>query len=283
MSYTFGASDFDDISGTLAQIGASATACLVGGWYYPTTLTAGRGYWSAGNFTGAEVAPTTSEIRIKSDNVTTDGVWDTSGAGVATNQWHFMMLMGSFLSTGPAVDWRAWLGIGLDPPQEISLTQVTAPAGNCSGSTSMICGSKGPSSALAFQGEVGQMWWLRCTTSTTAASRSLIPSATGGVITAEEAQYVYETMVLPMWRNEYPERVFFRMQQNNVASCMLYSSLNGPNPCERTIADINAAGSWGGDVLTLSGVTLSGNRCPRPDILVAQTRTASHAALRRRL
>lgn len=254
MSYTFGGATGDDINGVTNNMGATNTASIVAGWWYPTTLTAGRGYWSAGSVFGAEVGTTTSEIRLRTDNVT-DGAWDTSGAGIATNKWWFLAFANSCLNAGPATAWRVWVGDLDTRPTEVTVSVNTANSGNFSGATGMVQGNKGATGTVSFQGEGGSMTWIRTLSPNV---NGLVPVATSGTITNAEAQYMLERIVLPLWAGEVPPWFRTRVQTGNVANAMHYPDCASHR--EFTIGDGQGTG---GDALNRNGVTFSGMRTPR--------------------
>jgi len=196
MPYTFGGATTDDIAATgQLAAGADNTATFVAGWWYPTTLTATRGYWSAGNVFGAEVDTTTSEFRLRTDN-TTDGQWVTSGAGIAINQWWFLAFLNAAENTTVAGAWRVWVGRADLEPAVITPTVATSRSGNYTGSTAWAIGNKGTGS-LAFQGDIG---WVVTATCNTVGINNPFRIATSGTISDAEARIVYEHWVWPLWR-----------------------------------------------------------------------------------
>lgn len=196
MAYTFGGATTDDatVAASVAAGGNSGTL-LVAGWWRPTTLTAGRTYWSAGNVLRCEVDATTSELRLVTDN-TTDGQWTTSGAGVVVNKWCFLAFFGSFNNTGPAAAWRVWVGDEHTLSAAITPTQAVAPAGNFTSSGNIYAGNAGTGS-VAFQGQIGWMF------AGSAANVSVIGPwgvAASGVIDAADELRAYKTWVQPLWK-----------------------------------------------------------------------------------
>jgi len=200
MAYTFGAGTGDDINwASQATIMATARSVLVCGWWYPTTLTAGRGIWSAHttNINGAEIAAATNEIVLRTDNVTTDGQWTTTGAGLTLNTWTFLAFMSSTLNGTPSAAWRVWSGTIDTPPIECTVTQNTAPAGNFTGGAIFYIGNKG-TGTVAFQGIIDEVGF--CTTAAAAgASTHPFSLAAIGAITDAEALFTYERFIVPYW------------------------------------------------------------------------------------
>lgn len=197
MGFTFGGATSDDINVTgPVTAGADNTASMVAGWWYPTTLTATRGYWSCGTTFGAEIDSTTSEIRMRTDN-TTDGQWLTSGAGITTNKWWFIAWLNAAENTSVAGAWRVWVGDAETAPVEISVSNPTPRSGNYSGSTSYVVGNKGSTGTLAFQGDIGWVSWLL--SSHTTLPNNMFNLAASGVIDQTEADWNLWNWVQPLW------------------------------------------------------------------------------------
>lgn len=197
MAYTFGALTSDNISiAATLTTGANTNACLVMGWWLPTTLTATRGLWSFGTVFGAEVAGTTSEIILRTDN-TTDGQWTTTGAALTVDTWTFLAFLGSFRNTGPAAAWRVWSGTVDTPPVECTVTQNTAPAGNFTGNGTFTIGNKASTGTVAWQGDIDQVVFL--TVSAAVPGRCPLPHTGNGNIAQSDADYIYQTLVAPYW------------------------------------------------------------------------------------
>lgn len=256
MSYTCGAATGNDIAMTLISTGATGTSCFVAGWWKPTTLTATRGLWSAGNIFGAEIDTTTSELRLRTDN-TTDGQWTTTGVGLTVGEWKFLAFANSCNNTGPAAAWVVWAGTGDTAPQRVTVTQATAPVGNFTGSTAVVLGNKGTGN-FAFQGEIGPAVFA-----THAGSiRGYVPTTVAGTINQEGIDAVYQRLVLPIWRGEWCPLTLRhpRMDFAQVSTAMFVTSLDLALPVKTDI-HANATAPFG--TITLNGVTLSQERCPR--------------------
>lgn len=196
MAWTYGGGTGDDstFSGGIQTIGADNGSYLVAGWWYPTTLTAGRGYWSAGNIHGATVGPTTSEMRLVTDN-TTDGVWDSSGAGIVTNEWQFLAWLYATENTTVPGAVRFWRGAANTPPTEISVTNSTARSGNYTGSSSITIGNIG-TGVVAFQGDID---WAIFLANGVIGINNPFTIGTSGVIDNVVAANVLNRWVLPIW------------------------------------------------------------------------------------
>lgn len=196
MPYTFGGVVGSRATFTVSPtMGASGSAGVFTGWFRPTTLTATRRYFSAGSIFGAEVASTTSEITLRTDN-TTDGQWTTSGAGITTNKWYFIAIMWSTNNTGPAAAWRVWIGTEDTPPVEVTVTQNTAPVGNFTGSGTLTFGNTGANN-VSYQGDLAEQSLLTITT-----LGWLGLTSTAGTITQGEADRVLTNYVQHMWRGD---------------------------------------------------------------------------------
>lgn len=200
MAYTFGGGTGDDLTfGVGLSFGTNSNAQFVAGWWRPTTLTATRGLWSAGNVWGAEIDTTTDELRLRSDN-TTDGQWTTTGVDLAVNEWKFLAFLITQTNTGPAVAWKVWAGTIDTPPVAVTVTQAVAPAGNNVGSSNFYLGNKG-TGTVAFQGDIGNAL-VHCSGATNTAQLHPFGLAAAGVISAEAEALVLSRHVLPFWRGE---------------------------------------------------------------------------------
>lgn len=204
MPYTFGAATTDDITWTAGSSGfGNGVHTFACGWFYPTTLTAGRTYFSYGNVASLTIAPTTSEFRVITDG-TVDGVWDTTGAGIVVSKWQFIALLATMTATGMAAAFRVWVGDGITRPVAFTPAVVTAPTVAFTGSTSRTVGNKGTGS-LAFQGDIG--WAVLAAQANATALRNPIHQ-TSGSISADEELLCYNSLVYPLWRGEWPFELF---------------------------------------------------------------------------
>jgi len=204
MSYTFGAGTGDDINtASVLQYGNTNVTTFVAGWWYPTTLTLTRGYWSGGNTFGAEVDTTTSQLRFRTANGTTGGQWTTSGTAITTGKWWYMAFLNTNNNTGTAAAWRCWIGDAETAPVEQTVTVATAPSGTFVGNATAYLGNKG-TGTVAFQGDIG--WGVFISANTSIAS--ILPIATAGAITNDEASLIYDRLAYPCWRGitkpDYP-------------------------------------------------------------------------------
>jgi hypothetical protein len=201
MSYKFGAANSNDIVATANRtLCADGSVQFICGWWYPTTLTSGRGYWSAGNTIGSEVDSTTSELRVRTDN-STDGQWITTGAGIVVDKWHFIAWLNCTENTGTLTEWRVWVGTQDSEPVQITPTVSTAPSGNFNSASTRYLGNKGTSSTLAFLGDIGWGFWLVVDSQ---GMPNALNSATVGVIGPGEDDFVRERLVFPIWRGRPP-------------------------------------------------------------------------------
>lgn len=184
-------------------IGAASSATLFAGWFLPTTLTAGRGFWSAGNIIGLEVGGTTSEVvgRIQS---ATNGVYTSSGAGIAINNWYFIAHYIDATNTGPNSNQFLWIGTIESPPVEQTFTQTTAPVGAFSSQTAMVVGNKGAAGTTAFQGEVGNCFLATQSTNTRGPFNlsAFGPTGKDANQLATEKAGLLNNFIIPWWRGE---------------------------------------------------------------------------------
>lgn len=208
MPLTFGAATSNYSNIVTLSFGTSGLAGLFTGWFYPTTLTAGRYLFSMGtnsttaNF-GVKVGTTTSTLQLSSATAT-PGLWTATAdttlfpSGIVTNQWYFIAGLCSIV-TGPTVSWRMWIGTESTPPTPMTITQNTAPAGALATGTTYI-GNNSNVGTASFQGDIGQIMFLYATGSTT----SPLPIATAGTISADEALLIEQTYLLPVWLGNHP-------------------------------------------------------------------------------
>lgn len=207
MAWTFGGvNNSRMVTSIFANIGNTQSMSLICGWWYPTTLTAGRAYWSSGPTVSARVAATTSEMTLHTDN-TTDGQWTTSGAAIAVNEWKFLAFMLTCFNTGPAAAWRVWVGKNDTVPTEVTVTLNTAPVGNFTGGTTIIMGQLGTSGTVAFQGDIGD--YVGISQSPVTVGRGPLGLAAFGAITQDEADNALNRLVIPIWKGDpFPEQAF---------------------------------------------------------------------------
>jgi len=257
MAYNF-ASTGDDLRIThIDSLGNSNTRWLLAGWFYPTTLTAGRHYWGAGTTTGVRIAATTSEIEIITIN-TTDGVAITSGAGIVTDVWQFIAIFMQCSNTGPILETRVWVGTLDTPPVEIPTSLSTSPAGNFSGAGNLNVGNAGNTTSLGFQGDVG---WQIALGNSPPGNHG--PTTVGSTVAMAQAEtdHIFRTHVIPIWRGDH------EMSNYNVGS----GSGTGMSiatlwPCDTSPQDCIAPMSGTPTLNNMSsfGPTFVQTRAPRP-------------------
>lgn len=254
MSYTFGAGTGDDITATASNaVNANLNACLTVGWWYPTTLTATRGYFSAGNVYGMEVDTTTSELRLRTDN-TTDGQWATAGAGITINNWWYIAHIASTTNTGPAAAHRVWVGSASDPPAEVTVSVSVAPSGNFTSSAIRYAGNKG-TGTLAFQGDVG---WMSQVSSNGAAPQ-MFGIAAAGTISNAEADLIKAQWVIPLWLGRPNLQQAVQMPATSGFS-VIHFPLNTGLVCYHYGHD---PAIFANPAVTINGATFSSNFPPR--------------------
>lgn len=261
MAYTLGAGTGDDItwSASPTAFGSGSTQ-LVCGWWYPTTLTATRGLWSAGNTIGAEIDTTTDELRLRTDN-TTDGQWTTTGVDLVVNEWRFIAFLNTNINTGPAAAWRVWAGGVASAPVECTVTNAVAAVGNFTGSSSFTLGNKG-TGTLAFQGDVGDAGYIY--TGTVGAAVNPFSIATAGTITNTEAGFVYQRFVLPFWLGKgwRCDGALRNHGSSGIALEYAYACTTNLFQVRRSQTTNNTV--FSGLAPTINGATWSQNGSPRP-------------------
>lgn len=251
MAYTFGALNTDDVS-IASHLNSNGGGHCVFGWWYPTTLTAGNIYWGASSLTKIAVGPTTSELRIHIDRATTDAVWDSSGAGIAVNNWYFIATVRS--SNAGDQNMRLWIGTEANHPLEVSISASTAGAGAETASSTASVGNASTSATTAFIGDIEQVLDMRWANSVAAP----LANETPATITQAESDYFYQTCVVPYWLGD-PQPTWVR--GTNTAGYVFDLSGSGPQ------LDIHQRGTTQRltpEALTVNGATYSNRRAPRP-------------------
>lgn len=210
MAYTFGSATSDNLTWTDsgATYAATARSNLVCGWFYPTTLTAGRCLWSVGAINRCAIATTTSEIDLFVDR-TTDSQHTTSGLGLVVNEWHFIAVLGSFFNTGPVATYRVWRGVGTGIPQLVTVNQTAAGNGNSTSSTIVTVGNASSAGTVAFQGDIARFDYIAGTL-----DNSLVRTV-NGTISGDDEKFIYNQCVIPIWQNELPRYFESGTQSNN--------------------------------------------------------------------
>lgn len=205
MSWEFGSTTTDSLQFGLTNNHASGgTSLFVCGWWYPTTLTATRRLWSLAAVIGVEINTTTSELRLKTDN-TTDGQWTTSGVNLTLNEWKFIAFFGTFTNTGPAAQWRVWAGTVETCPAEVTVSVAVAPVGNFVAASAFNLGNT-QAGSVSWQGLIGNANTIVC--SAGSLQNFPLPNTTSGTITNDEANIVFQQLVIPYWSGEsFPHRV----------------------------------------------------------------------------
>lgn len=261
MPYTFGGGTGDDINfGTGQGALASNSTWAVFGWYYPTTLTAGRTLFSAGSTANcAVIGATTSELELLTAYSTTPGKWTTSGLGLTTNTWTFIAVAISVHDTGPLMSCRVWAGSISTVPVEISVSQTTAPAGTATSSGTWYIGNKG-TGVLAFQGDIDMMDFGHG--GGTGINSTLLMPAANGSITQAEADLFLALYVIPIWTGDHAaiDRGRGNIAQPSTAKWFIdLSAGGGSSGRPANVSDPEVA-------LSINGATVSNNACPRPPI-----------------
>lgn len=258
MAYTFGAGTGDDVTWTGSiSLGATARASLVYGWWLPTTLTATRGLWSAGNVYGAEVDLITDELTLRTDGATTDGQWSTTGVDLAVDEWKFIACFGTSLSGTPDMAWRVWAGTIGSAPVEVTVTNIIPQVGNFAGSAVFYLGNKG-TGTVAFEGDIDEAGFIATAASATAGLPFGL--AAYGACTDTEAAFIYQRFVLPLWLGEFPRQAIWSAI-GTPSTEHAHISLRSLPQVRRTASSDTVLS---GVAPTINGATVSQNRGPRP-------------------
>lgn len=268
MPLTFGAatSNVGTIVTTAGAVGSTGTAGLFTGWFYPTTLTAGRyllalaATSTTANY-GCRIGTTTSTLQLSSNTGTTPGTWTATAdstifpSGITINQWWFIAGLVSVV-TGPTIAWRMWLGTETQPPIAMTITQNTAPVGTLGTlATNFIGNNTATSPTASFQGDLGQINLIFCTTDINAP----LPIATAGTITTDEQLLIEQQYVLPLWSGKHPGH--FPRTGTTAAEWVTIENANAMTYIRQNLS-ATAATAIGRAEATLSGATVSSSRQP---------------------
>lgn len=256
------------LTGLTNAVGAASSATLFAGWFLPTTLTAGRGYWSAGTITGIEVGTTTSEVigRIQS---LTNGVYTSSGAGIAVGNWYFIAHYLDATNTGPNSVHKLWVGKIDSPPREVTFTQTTQPVGAFTSATIVTFGNKGNAGNVAFQGDVGNCFFATQSTNTGGPFNLLSygPGGKGVAEIANESAGLLNNFILPWWSGEtFPQRGRdYSFSATTADRFTMYAFLSDFDGAVSQTTALSFQSGVGTSVLTptSSGTAVSRNRTPR--------------------
>ena len=256
MAVTLGAGTTNNINRSTANSFFVNGVQLVTGWWYPTTLTAGRCYWGSGSVTKLAVGTTTSQLVLTIDQATTDSVYTIAGAGIVVNTWHFIAIAASMTAT-PANSVKCWIGTENRAPQEFTVTTTTGPSGAPVGSTSQFLGNVNVGS-LSFQGDAEQFEMFLTGNGAVA---NFAPGVTFGAFTQAETDALFQRMVRPLYdgtldlstlHHEAYESVHIRCNEVNVPNPNVIRNNPSLNPPE--VYNVTAG----------LGATLSARRGPRP-------------------
>jgi len=222
MPFTFGANTTDNatIISTFGNAGGGIGG-LFCGWFYPTTLTAGRYYMSPGaggvtNNFGIRVGTTTSTLQMAS-NTATPGLWTATAdalafpSGITVGNWWFIAALCNFVNT-PVCQWNVWLGTLETPPTAMTVVQNTAPSG-LSGTGSLLIGNGSSGGTVSFQGDIATIVYI---TSTQGSTGNYLGLRTNGSTSADEAEFVKTMWIDPIWRGQFPQQQQPRETLTNV-------------------------------------------------------------------
>lgn len=240
---------------------------LTFGWWKPTSLVAGRFYLGNGGsgnpVGGLLVASTTSEINIQLPFSTVNGVFTSSGAGIAVNNWYFVAAMTSIYASA-TIAARLWVGLDSGTPVEVPVTKTTSALGTATSTLSFFAGNSP---------NLGQN--LPCLCDMVGCVVSLNPVSGNdpfgisslGTITQDEADGIFRNYVLPIWAGQgFAPRGGPPGDVSNASNSAAYAEvidldralpavLYSPAPNNTTVVGSIAA--------TISGATQSLERSPR--------------------
>lgn len=293
MPLTFGAGTGDDVNASLIDIGPSNLG-LFFGWFYPTTLTAGRGYFGWADTTTRVIisSAATDRIRVQLQRVTTDRVVDFNSAGIVTNAWQWICIL---LWGGTTTVWNdplCWVGTESKPPVNVgTATQVTAGAGNAqaSGGTTVTIGNTNAAATNAFQGDIchfGLVLESSGAVNTLDDSDAFTGIQWGGSVDTATNAALLQRLLIPLWAGRYeilmdgglnpykgPGGARTQASSQNVVYLLESTSQTNPLPTCR---------SQQGVALTINGATTATRGAPRRSMGLYPGRTAPSMGGRRR-
>lgn len=229
------------------------------GWWYPTTLTAGRCYFGSSTVHNISVSGTTSEIRIVMDRASTDVVWDSTTAGITVDKWWFIAVMGAQGTSTAGV--YAWVGDELTPPVLLSLTNTTPLGGSPTGSSTVAVGNQGPTDVQAFQGDAESVLFAAYSSSTTDGCDCFGLASPGNVDTVAQ-DVTYNRWIYPFWSGNHITPPLGGRLSTLAYTEILFFPLIGSGALDYRISTVATVGDTH---LTpvINGATVSARRAPR--------------------
>lgn len=194
---------------------------LVTGWWYPTTLTAGRGYWAGTAAVTVTIGATTSQLTMVT-NCGTDGSY-TADAGIVVDKWQFIAI---FFTRGDLVTeetFKVWVGDETTVPTAKTVTTNAVAAGAITSGTLFVLGNTTNTANLSFQGSISQVSLLSSAIATVASSQWGI--STYGSVTADEEDFLLNRFVLPLYYGQVPRFINDAETANNEGSGLRTSVL----------------------------------------------------------
>lgn len=256
MPYKFGTAATDYVSQTVPYYLGSNTVSLVAGWYYPTTLTAGRVLWA--NTTGGfpnqlEIDTTTTQLKLTTSGNTVRGVYTLAGDPITVNKWWFVAIASARTTTSDSL--VAWLGDETTPPTPMTVTTVTAHSGSSVGVVVTFFGNLNAASSLAFQGDIGPMTIIAHNNNTLG---PLLITSTQTFGT-NERDMIQQSIVTPIWNGTIDLRSLYgNLNQTNGQ----HWPMNDPTSRQLRRESVSAITTAS---LTISGPTVSQTRAPFAD------------------
>lgn len=208
MAYDFAANADFTWTDSASTYGATGKSNLICGWFYPTTLTAGRCLWGVGGTNRCAIATTTSEIDLFLDR-TTDSQHTTSGLNLTVDEWKFIAVLGAFADLFTTTTYKVWAASGVDIPQLITVNQTSAGTGSSVSSTIVTVGNSSQAAASSFQGAIGRFDYIAATTNTA------LCRGNSGTISSADEYFIYQQVVLPIWKRQYPPYFMTGTESNN--------------------------------------------------------------------
>lgn len=205
---------------TVGNINRSTLICQ---WIRCTGFAAGKSIWNFGSTAALpclETTDTLGNLRVKV-NAATDGVWDISSSGMETNKWMFIAVLLFWSASTTTYALKVWVGGYENYPEEKTVTTTTSPSGTLTGSTTLNIGAYVNTGVNAAAGEYGPFIIVSSTV-----PDGPIYAQSAGVLVSDESDFIYRTLVVPIWkRSEVPE-IFSNGRRSQAAYfAHLYPSL----------------------------------------------------------
>lgn len=256
MPYTFGAAATDYASQTVPYYLGTNTVSLVAGWFYPTTLTAGRVLWataSGGQPNQLEIDTTTTQLRFTGSGNTTRGAYTLAGDPITVERWWFYAFAISRSGSNETI--LAWLGNETSAPTPMTITTVTPHSGSYTAVVTTFFGNLNATATQAFQGDIGPITIIAHNNNTLGPLLITAAQSFG----TNERDMIQRSIVTPIWNGTIDLRSLYgNLNQTNGQQWPMNDSTSRQLRRESTSLVTTSS-------LTISGPTVSQSRAPFAD------------------